>query len=171
MFYLAFFFFRDRTRYVVMAIRCHILWQSKLQSETALSTMEAEIVALANSCVELFPIMVGVSMMCNAIGPPFGNIIIHVSIHEDNAEALIQTKSPPSKFTSCSKNHHTKTIWFKLLSWQWPGLTFWKYEDTFEDIGHDQDMSSQCPRTFSSKRPWPQSHWRTYVLCPKSYRT
>ena len=34
-----------------------VLWQSKLQSETDFSTMEAEVIALAHSCRELLPVM------------------------------------------------------------------------------------------------------------------
>ncbi len=47
---------KSRTGYVIMVANCPIMWQS-LQSETALSTTEAEIVALAHSCCNLFPIM------------------------------------------------------------------------------------------------------------------
>ncbi len=45
---------KSRTGYVIMVTNCPIMWQSKLQSETALSTMEAEIVALAHSFVSCF---------------------------------------------------------------------------------------------------------------------
>ncbi len=44
----------SRTGYVIMVANCSIMWQSKLQSETSLSTMEAELVALAHSCCKLF---------------------------------------------------------------------------------------------------------------------
>ena len=48
---------KSRTGYVITVADCPVHWQSKLQTETALSTMEAEIVVLAHSCRELFPIM------------------------------------------------------------------------------------------------------------------
>ncbi len=67
---------KSRTGYVIMVANCPIMWQSKLQSETALSTMEAEIVALAHSCSKLFPIMDGVSIMGKTIGLPVGNTTI-----------------------------------------------------------------------------------------------
>ncbi len=72
---------KSRTGCVIMIANCPIIWQSKLQSETALSTMEAEIVALAHSCCKLFTIMDGVSIMGKAIGLPVGNTTIQVSIH------------------------------------------------------------------------------------------
>ena len=46
-----------RTGYVINVADCPVLYHSKLQTETALSTMEAEIVALAHCCRELFPVM------------------------------------------------------------------------------------------------------------------
>ncbi len=58
---------KSRTGNVIIVANCPIIWQSKLQSETALATMEADIVALAHSCCELFPIMDGVSIMGKAI--------------------------------------------------------------------------------------------------------
>ncbi len=72
-----------------MVANCSITWQSKLQLENALSTMEAEIVALAHPCCELYPIMGGVSIMGEAIGLPFGDTTIQVSIHKDNAGVLL----------------------------------------------------------------------------------
>ncbi len=56
--------------------------------------MEAGIVALAHSCCKLFPIMNGVSIIGKAIGLPVGDI--QVSIHEDNAGALVLAKTLPS---------------------------------------------------------------------------
>ncbi len=103
---------KRRTGYVIMVANCPIMWQSKLQSETALSTMEAEIVALVHSCCKLFPIMDGVSIMGKAIGLPVGNTTIQVSIHEDNAGALVLAKTLLPQFTSRSKHYHAKTIWF-----------------------------------------------------------
>ncbi len=89
---------------MIMVANCPIMWQSKLQSETALSTMEAEIVALAHSCHELFPIMDGVSIMGKAIGLPVGNTTILVSIHEDDAGALVLAKTLLPHFASQSKH-------------------------------------------------------------------
>ncbi len=88
------------------------MWQSKLQSETALSTMKAEIIALAYSCHKLFLIMDGVSIMGKAIGLPVGDTTIQVLIHGDDAGALVLAETLPSQFTSQSKHYHTKTIWF-----------------------------------------------------------
>ncbi len=90
----------SRTGYVIMVANCLIMWKSKLQTETALSTMEAEIVALAHSCCELFPIMDRVSIMGKAIGLPLVNTTIRVSIHEGNAGALVLAKTLLPQFTT-----------------------------------------------------------------------
>ena len=38
--------------------------------------------------------------------------MIHVSIHKDNASAVL-AKTVPSQYMPCSKHYHTKTIWFQ----------------------------------------------------------
>ena len=63
---------KSRTGYVITVADCALLWQSKLQTETALSTMEAEIVALAHCCRELFPIMDMVAKLGPAVGLEVG---------------------------------------------------------------------------------------------------
>eukprot|EP00804_Cyclotella_cryptica_P020131 CCRYP_014912-RA/>CCRYP_014912-RA protein AED:0.34 eAED:-0.30 QI:0/-1/0/1/-1/0/1/0/430 len=54
---------KSRTGFVITVANCPVFWQSKLQTETALSTMEAEIVTLVHSCRELFPIMDMVTLL------------------------------------------------------------------------------------------------------------
>ncbi len=103
---------KSRTGYMIMVANCPIMWQSKLQSETAESTMEAEIVALAHSCCKLFLIMDGVSIMGKAIGLSVGVTKIQVSIHEDNTGSLVLAKTLPPHFSCQRKHYHTKTIWF-----------------------------------------------------------
>jgi hypothetical protein len=103
---------KSRTGLVITVAKCPILWQSKLQTETALSTMEAEIVALAHSCRKLFPIMDMVSMLGEKVGLPVSEATMNVSIHEDNAGALVLAETLPPQFTPRSKHYAIKTIWF-----------------------------------------------------------
>ncbi len=84
---------KSRSGYVIMVANCPITWQSKLQSENTLSTMEAKIIALAHSCCKLFPMMNGVSIMGKAIGLPVGNTTIQIFIHENNAGTLVLAKN------------------------------------------------------------------------------
>ena len=104
---------KSRTGFVITVANCPVLWQSKLQTETALSTMEAEVVALAHSCRELFPIMDMVSLLGTKVGLPVSGATMKVSIHEDNAGALVLAETLPPQFTPRSKHYAIKTIWFR----------------------------------------------------------
>ena len=105
---------KSRTGFVINVANCPILWQSKLQTETALSTMEAEIIALAHSCRELFPVMDLVQEMGSVVGLATDDLTtMHVSIHEDNAGALVLAETIPPEFTPRSKYYAIKTIWFR----------------------------------------------------------
>jgi hypothetical protein len=80
---------RSRTGYAINVFGCPVLWHSKLQTEIALSTMEAEYVALSQSCKDLFPIMDLVGELSEALNLSPDNVgLMHVMIHEDNIGAL-----------------------------------------------------------------------------------
>ena len=70
--------------------------------------MEAKIVALAHSCRELFPIMDMVESMSKVFGLPNPKSSIQVSIHEDNAGALVLAETLPPQFMRWSKHWHSK---------------------------------------------------------------
>ena len=81
---------KSRTGFIINVANCPILWVSKLQTKTALSTMEAEINVLARSCKELFPIIDLVSELGTVVGLPTKDLTsMHVSIHKDNVGALV----------------------------------------------------------------------------------
>ena len=81
---------RSRTGYVITLAGCPILWVSKLQTEIALSTMEAEYVALSSACKDLFPVMDVVKELGTAFHLPLQDKAkFHVRIHEDNVGALL----------------------------------------------------------------------------------
>ena len=105
---------KSRTGFVITVSDCPMVWMSKLQSETALSTMEAEIIALAHCCRELFPVIDVVEEMGIAVGLPTEDLAtMHVSVHEDNAGALILAETIPPAFTPRSKYYAIKTVWFR----------------------------------------------------------
>ena len=84
---------KSRTGFVITVAKCPVLWISKLQTETALSTMEAEIISLVHSCRELFPIMDMVGSLGPALGIPAGDTTMKVTVHGDNAGSLIYWKT------------------------------------------------------------------------------
>ncbi len=49
-------FAKSRTGFIITLPDCPVYWQSQLQTETALLMMDAEVIALAAFCRELFPI-------------------------------------------------------------------------------------------------------------------
>ena len=75
--------------------------------------MQAEIIALAHSMRELLPIMDTVESMSSVVGVSSPQTSTHVSIHEDNAGALIMAETLPPQFTPRSKFYAIKTIWFR----------------------------------------------------------
>ncbi len=101
------------TRYVICLSDCPILWVSKLQTEIALSTMEAEYVSLSTSCRDLFPMTDLTKEICSSLSLPLNNMInMHVKIHEDNFGTLILGKLKPRRMTPPSKHYTVKYHWF-----------------------------------------------------------
>ncbi len=90
-----------------------ILWQSKLQTETALSTMEAKVIALAACCRELFPIIDMVESVTCSVNLPIGETTMQLSVHEDNLGPLVLAKTLPPLFTPQSKYYANKMIRFQ----------------------------------------------------------
>ena len=91
-----------------------MVWVSKLQTKTALSTMEAEIVALAHCCRKLFPVCDIVKEVGDVVGLATDDLSsMHVLVHEDNAGALALAKTIPPEFTPRSKYYAIKTVWFR----------------------------------------------------------
>jgi hypothetical protein len=103
---------KSRTGFIITFADCHVFWQSKLQTETVLSTMEAEIIALSACCRELFSIMDMVSSVTKSVKLPIGRTTMNVSIH-DNSGALVLAKTLPPQFTPRSKYYAIKTIRFR----------------------------------------------------------
>ena len=125
---------KSRTGFVINVANCPVLWVSKLQQQTALSTMEAEINALAHSCRELFPIIDLVQEVGEVVGLPTKDLTtINVSIHEDNAGALVLAETIPPQFTPRSKYYAIKTVWFREEV-QKRGIKLLKI-DTVEQLG------------------------------------
>ena len=108
----------SRTGYFITVAGCPIYWSSKLQTETATSTMEAEVIALSSCCCKLLPIIGLVDQIGIALGIKKPNddnsdsSTMHVTIHEDNSDALILATTLPPQFTPPSKHYAIKIIWF-----------------------------------------------------------
>ena len=62
---------------------------------------------------QLFPVMDLVSRIGPVVGLDGGGTNLNVSIHEDNAGALILAQTLPPQYTPRSKHYHIKTVWFR----------------------------------------------------------
>ncbi len=103
---------KSRTGFVITFADVPILWKLQLQTETALSTMEAKIIALSACCRDLFPIIDMVESVTSSVKLPIGETTMKLSVHEDNSGALVLAKTLPPQFTPRSKYYAIKTIWF-----------------------------------------------------------
>ena len=105
---------RIRTGYVISAFGCPIVWRSNLQSAIALSTMEAEYVALSTACKDLIPVIGIVRDLSDAVGLDSSfDANMHIKIHEDNVGALTLARLEPARMTPRSKHYAIKYHWFR----------------------------------------------------------
>ena len=96
---------RSRTGYVITISGCPVIWRSSLQTEIAMSTMEAEYVAMSTACKDLFPLIDLVRELGGCLGIPVRDSSnLHVRIHEDNVRALTLGKLEPRRMTLRSKH-------------------------------------------------------------------
>ena len=78
------------TSYVITVAGCPIFWSSKLQTKTATSTMEAEVIALGSCCRNLLAIIAIIDKIGIAIGikkqdnNEANSSTMHITIHEVN---------------------------------------------------------------------------------------
>jgi hypothetical protein len=101
---------RSRTGYVICLADCPVLWKSTLQTEIALSTMEAEYVALSTSCRDLFPLIDVTMEISKAFSIELSDTTqMHVKIHKDNIGALALARH----MTPRSKHYAIKYHWFR----------------------------------------------------------
>eukprot|EP00978_Attheya_sp_CCMP212_P046237 scaffold379946_cov75-Attheya_sp.AAC.1 len=112
---------RSRSGYIVRYCGCPILWRSKLQTEVALSTTEAEYVALSQSLREVLPIM-RLLNEAKAIGINVLHTkpIIRCTVFEDNEGALELANVPKmrahTKHTNSKYHHFRDFVIRKIVS-------------------------------------------------------
>ena len=87
---------KSRTGFLVSLSDCLVLCITKLQRETALSTIETEINSLAHCCRELFPVIDIVGEIGSVVSLPTKDMSsMRVSVHEDTCGALILAETIP----------------------------------------------------------------------------
>jgi len=111
---------KSRTGYVIMIGGSPVLWASKMQTETAMSTMESEYVALSAAMKDLIPVRRLLNEVCDATGLEQqreavmkASLRSTTTVHEDNAGCLILANTPLPYMTPRSKHYGTKFHWFR----------------------------------------------------------
>ena len=86
---------KSRTGYLITYAGCPVIWGSKLQRESALSTTESEYISLSESFRSLIPLMELLEEAKN-MGVPVesGAPVIHCKAFEDNSGALELARLP-----------------------------------------------------------------------------
>ena len=102
--------------YVICVANCPKLWASELQSCIALSTMEAEYVALSTTCRDLILLRNTLQELITTFDLGLPNpSTIHSTIWEDNSGALKLANMPLPQVTLKSKHFGVKYHWFRSL--------------------------------------------------------
>ena len=102
----------SRTGYVIMYAGCPLLWCSKLQTEIALSTTEAEYIALSQAMREVLPMMTLLKEINKIFPIGFKTPRIHCKVWEDNESCIKVAKN--ENFTPRTKHiaikyHHFRS--------------------------------------------------------------
>ncbi len=106
---------RSRTGYVINFADCPVLWKSRLQTEIALLTMDAEYVTLSTSCRDLFTLInvtkeIFSIFEVDLIVKETANM--HIKVHEGNVGALVLGKLELRRMMPHSKHYTIKYHWF-----------------------------------------------------------
>ena len=99
---------------MIQVNECPIAWTIKLQTEIAVSTMEAEYVAMSTAMRDLLPMMDIFHEVFTSIGlKEIDEQSIISTVWEDNAGALKLGQIEPPKITPMSKHYSLKYHWFR----------------------------------------------------------
>ena len=103
----------SRTGYIMFFGGCPLLWKSKLQTETALSTFHTEYVALAAAMRQLIVVQWVLQdvVACLSLRPKQPKI--HATVHKDNTSAHALANN--QRLSDRSKSLNTKYHFF----WEW----------------------------------------------------
>jgi hypothetical protein len=106
---------KSRTGFIIMYAGCPILWASKLQTHIALSSTEAEYIAISTAMREVIPLMDLMQEMNNK-GFILSDTIpqIHCNVFEDNAGAIeiakLKKYRPRTKHINTQYHHFRQYV-------------------------------------------------------------
>jgi hypothetical protein len=115
--------FKSRMGYVITFAGCPILWTSKLQTEVALSTTEAEYIAQSQAMWDLIPMQALLTEILLHTKIPVGSTIAHSTIFEDNKGCVELVNAPRmrphTKHISIKYHHFRSHIKDGSIKIQW----------------------------------------------------
>jgi Reverse transcriptase (RNA-dependent DNA polymerase) len=104
---------KSRTGFVITFGDVPLVWQSKLQTEIALSTLEAEYIALSTSMRTLIPLRALVAEVCNGLQIVRSTESKVSTVFEDNNGCLTLAKAAFPNMTPRTKHIAVKYHWFR----------------------------------------------------------
>jgi hypothetical protein len=103
---------KSRSGHVILLSKCPLLWSSKLQTEIACSTMDAEFIALSTAMRDLIPARHILQAIGKALSLPVPQgASLKSTVFEDNNGCLTLATIP--KMTPRSKHIGVKYFWFR----------------------------------------------------------
>ena len=110
---------KSRTGCVIKYAGCPITWFSRLQTEIALSTTEAEYIALSTAAREVLPLREMVTELKTILDIPNAKLVIQCTLFEDNkgAEELanVPKNRPRTKHIAVKYHHFREAVRSKTL--------------------------------------------------------
>jgi len=140
---------KSRTGYVLTLGGCPISWSSKLQTEIALSTTEAEFIALSQAMRELIPtrrLLAEISEQMRLQGD--SPVLIKSTVFEDNNGAISTAKAV--KMTPRTKHIAVKYFFFKSHIGPGTGIELVKIDTLLQKA--DIFTKGMAPEKFSTMR-------------------
>jgi hypothetical protein len=104
---------RSRTGFVITLGNMPVIWKSKLQTEIAVCTQEAEYIALSTAMRVLVPLRETLGELSNALRLPTTKESEISTVFEDNQAAIILASTDPPRMTPRSKHIAVKYHWFR----------------------------------------------------------
>ena len=84
----------SRTGYVILLFGCPLFWHSKLQSEIALSTMEAKYIAMSQALRNVIPLINLMNELIIHFDIPYIQPKMKCTVYEDNQSTIAVAKVP-----------------------------------------------------------------------------
>jgi hypothetical protein len=140
---------KSRTGYVLTLGGCPISWSSKLQTEIALSTTEAEFIALSQAMRELIPTRRLLAEICGNMRLQGGSpVSIKSTVFEDNNGAI--STAHAVKMTPRTKHIAVKYFFFKSHIGPGTGIELVKIDTLLQKA--DIFTKGMAPEKFSTMR-------------------